>query len=219
MHSIKGDRYLSYTLHPVYLDGALLELIVFGRDITERIKAEQEVLRLNASLEARIQERTRALQVSMDTVRNLTMMVTHDLKTPLHEIGIYAGEIGKGQDVTENAERIRGLSADMTVMIGELLEYDRISNTEPDKETVDIKSMIETAFSALKKGNAVLEFETGIARNQRRRENAPACRHKSPVQRRQIFRTPEEPQDCRRLPQGSGTVICFTSGTTASVSI
>jgi PAS domain S-box-containing protein len=162
LHSFRGNKYVSYSFHPVYLDGQLVEITAFGRDITERINTEQEIIRLNASLEARIHERTKELEESLKTNRNLTLMVTHDLKTPLQEISFYAKQLLGSGAVTENAGRISSLCCDMSAMISGLMEYDGLSNAELSKEPVDIKAMIDAVYAELRTENAVLEFQTGI---------------------------------------------------------
>jgi light-regulated signal transduction histidine kinase (bacteriophytochrome) len=50
----------------------------------------------------------------------------------------------------------------MNAMIAELLEHERITNTDIKKESVDIKKMIISAFEDLKTDNSVLDFQTGL---------------------------------------------------------
>ncbi|NMA24252.1 MAG: PAS domain S-box protein, partial [Clostridiales bacterium] len=162
MRAFRGEKYISLSFHQVNLNGKLIEITVFGRDMTERIKAEQEIIHLNASLEARIEERTKDLRESLDTIRSLTMLITHDLKAPLYEISVSAGLLQKKAGCDETAGKILRLCADMGTMINGLIEHDRLSSTAIRRETLDMQKMIDEIFRNLKTENAVLVYQTGM---------------------------------------------------------
>lgn len=162
LSSLHGDRIVSYSLHPIYFDSELIEITIFGRDITGRLRAEQEIIKLNTSLETKIAERTKELQQSLETIKNFSMTVTHDLKMPLYEIQKNAKNILEQIDIKANASRITELCASMNRMIAELLDYERISGSVVRKEQVDMAHMIRSVFEEYKTDNAVLKFQTGI---------------------------------------------------------
>jgi PAS domain S-box-containing protein len=162
MRSFRGEKYISFSFHQVNLNAKLIEITVFGRDMTERIKAEQEIIHLNSSLEARIDERTKDLRESLDTIRSLTMLITHDLKAPLYEISVYAGLLQKKAGCDETAGKIIRLCTDMSTMINDLIEYDRLSSTAIQSEILDMRKLIEDVFRNLKTENAVLVYQTGM---------------------------------------------------------
>jgi PAS domain S-box-containing protein len=162
MRSFRGEKYISFSFHQVNLNAKLIEITVFGRDMTERIKAEQEIIHLNSSLEARIDERTKDLRESLDTIRSLTMLITHDLKAPLYEISVYAGLLQKKAGCDETAGKIIRLCTDMSTMIKDLIEYDRLSSTAIQREILDMRKLIEDVFRNLKTENAVLVYQTGM---------------------------------------------------------
>ena len=162
VHSFRGDRFISYSFHPVYVNSELVEITVFGRDITDRIKAEKEIIKLNTSLEARVSDRTRELEQSLKTIQAFSMTVTHDLKTPLQEIYKHSKQIQDQIDVEANTAKIVDLCDGMNLMISELLDYERISGIGLKKKLVDIGKMILSVFEEHKTDHTVLDFQTGI---------------------------------------------------------
>jgi signal transduction histidine kinase/CheY-like chemotaxis protein len=64
------DRFLDFVYQPI-LDhaGQPAGVFVEGHDVTEKFEAEQELKRLNASLEARVEERTRDLEAALQRLR------------------------------------------------------------------------------------------------------------------------------------------------------
>ena len=161
-NTVQGDKVISYYLHPIYMNSELLEITVFGRDISDRIKAEQEIITMNTTLENRIAERTAELKQSMETLRNFSMTLTHDLKMPLYEIGKYANQIKEGTDIAANASRIIHKCVNLNIMVAELLEYEKTSAVTIRKETVDLREIVESVYEEYKTDHSVLDFQTGI---------------------------------------------------------
>lgn len=162
LRSRRGDRIISYSLHPINIDSELVGITVFGRDITDRLLAEQEIIKLNTSLEARVAERTNELNQSLETLRSFSMTVTHDLKMPLQEICRHTGLIRDGIDIKANSAAIMDMCDGMNAMLAELLDYERITRAEPKKEAVDMGQMILSVYEELKTEKSVLDFQTGM---------------------------------------------------------
>ena len=83
----QGERCFEARLSPWPETG---QLILVVRDITERKRIEDEVLRLNAELEERVATRTAELAAINKELETFTYSVSHDLKAPLRGIDGYS---------------------------------------------------------------------------------------------------------------------------------
>jgi PAS domain S-box-containing protein len=137
------------------MEGEILGMVGIGRDITERKLAEDEIRKLNAELEARVEARTRELheaqeklvrQEKLAVLGQLAGGVGHELRNPLGVINnaLYflrliqpeADEtvkeyLGIIETETHNADKI----------IGDLLDFSRIKSV--DLEPVAVSGLIQ----------------------------------------------------------------------------
>ena len=105
----------------MYIDSELTEITIFGKDITDRISKERDIIRQNLA----------------------------------------AGKTC----VDERTKELRNIIDDTSAMIERLFQYAASSDREIYKETIDIKKMVVTVYSELKKnddGKSSLCFETGL---------------------------------------------------------
>lgn len=89
-----GQRiHVLVTISPVYAEaGQIIGCSAIARDISERIRVEEQLKELTATLEHRVEERTRALLESQDTLRKMSSELTlaelrerRRLATELHD--------------------------------------------------------------------------------------------------------------------------------------
>jgi signal transduction histidine kinase len=103
--------------------------------VQERLKAEEDVRRLNAELERRVEERTRDLTLANDELRQFAYVASHDLQEPLRTIGSYAqllarrykGNLDPSAD--EYVGYIVGGVNRMHTLLNDMLAYSRVSET------------------------------------------------------------------------------------------
>jgi len=116
------------------------------RDITERKRAEQETIKLNARLETANKE-----------LEAFSYSVSHDLRAPLRHIDGFSQILLEDYNSTLNEEgqrylqRVRGASQQMAQLIDDLLNLSRVTRAEMRRQVVDLSGMAESVAEALRK--------------------------------------------------------------------
>ncbi|MBE0434603.1 MAG: PAS domain S-box protein [Methylomicrobium sp.] len=111
--------------------GDFVGYLAYCLDITERIEAEQEVLRLNTHLERRVSERTAELEQANKELESFSYSVSHDLRAPLRAINGFAQILARRHSDTLNDEgrhyldNVIEAGNRMSQLIEDLLEYSR----------------------------------------------------------------------------------------------
>ncbi|PKN10161.1 MAG: PAS domain-containing sensor histidine kinase, partial [Deltaproteobacteria bacterium HGW-Deltaproteobacteria-7] len=130
--------------------GKILGLLALNTDITERKKAEEEIRRLNESLEQRVRERTTELEA-------FSYSVSHDLRAPLRTIDGFSQALledyenmldVQGKDYLK---RIRASTKLMAELIEDLLKLSRITRSEMDIVPVNLTRMALSVMDKLQK--------------------------------------------------------------------
>jgi PAS domain S-box-containing protein len=165
-------RYLHTWAYPVLDDsGKLTKLVGVCQDITDRKLAEEEVLRLNESLERRVADRTRMIERSLRDLEAFQAMVSHDLRAPLSVISGSCDLIAMdGAELpaiaTKNLARIRRATTQMTSLVNDLLTLARVGNTTLEMTEIDLSALCDDIASHLRSsapdGRAVVSIERGL---------------------------------------------------------
>lgn len=133
--------------------GLPLLAIVTIRDITEKKRAEQEILELNASLERRVAERTRQLEEASRAKSDFLANMSHELRTPLNSI-IGFSEMLKDGVLGELDEKQRGFVADihgagthLLSLINDILDLSKVEAgmLELGEEPVDLPALLQAS--------------------------------------------------------------------------
>jgi PAS domain S-box-containing protein len=143
-----GLRQVQMTFAPVPGDvGEDIARLVQVEDVTDRLRAEAQVLALNRTLEARVEARTRELTIANQDLESFAYSVSHDLRAPLRAIdgfsrlllerhGDAIGEEGRG-----HLERVRKAAARMGSLIESLLKMARLGRGGLKPAPLDLSRM------------------------------------------------------------------------------
>jgi PAS domain S-box-containing protein len=116
-------------------------------EIEEKEKAKQEIIKLNETLEHKVIERTRELELSNKELESFAYSVSHDLRAPLRHILGFADIMKKecesaSMEANHYLKKIIESAGDMGTLIDDLLEYSRTGRSEIKKYFVDLNELI-----------------------------------------------------------------------------
>lgn len=152
--------------------GRVVRAFGITQDITQRKQAEREVLTLNATLEHRIQERTRELKDAYDELESYSYAVAHDLRSPLRLINGFAQAIEEDSltldaDSRSHLARIKAASRKMGELIDGLLKLSQYGRGELQRQPVNVSALatrlLEELASEDPQREVQWEIEPGLA--------------------------------------------------------
>jgi PAS domain S-box-containing protein len=124
-----------------------VELVAVARDITDKVKAEEEIRKLNEDLEKRVRERTTQLEVVNKELEAFVYSVSYDLRAPLRSIDGFSQVLledytecldDKGKDYLN---RVRSASQRMAQLIDDILLLSRLTRGEMTCTRVNLSEL------------------------------------------------------------------------------
>jgi PAS domain S-box-containing protein len=160
---------ISLTVSPIKdALGKVIGASKIARDITEKKRAQAELLKLNEELEKRVKERTASLMETNEQLETFCYTIAHDLRSPLRaqqsfaqalldEFGQPLGESGK-----DYAARILRNARRLDHLVSDLLAYSRISRDQLQLRPVELgkvmKDVLDAQADQVQQSNAKVEI-------------------------------------------------------------
>lgn len=138
-------------------------------DITERSQAEAALRDLNAALEARVAERTAALQATAQELEAFSYSASHDLRAPLRSIDGLCQAVMEDHaavlpdDATGLLRRVRAAAANMATLIDQLMQLSRVVRGELRRQPVDLGAMAREVAADLARSDAGRQVSLTVA--------------------------------------------------------
>ena len=124
-------------------------------DITKLKTTEAELMALNAQLEARVAQRTAALDRANKELETFSYSVSHDLRAPLRHISGFSAIVLKANEgrldaaSVDHLKRINAASERMGLLIADLLALSRVSRQELSKRDFDLSKLAGQVVDSL----------------------------------------------------------------------
>ena len=153
----------------VKADPSTQGLAIYVKDVTERVIAGREIMRLNAELEERVARRTAQLEAANKELEAFSYSIAHDLRAPLGSIDGFSQmlEQAAGQELGERCRhylsRIRAGVRQMGELTDGLLSLANLSRTSLRSESVDLAALARAAVTALRERSPARAADVEIA--------------------------------------------------------
>lgn len=160
------DWYNSAMSNP---QGKLISVMSQVMDITDRKKAEEEIIKLNEELEQRVIQRTAQLEAANKELEAFSYSVSHDLRTPVRHINGFADILKSefNEQFSEEAkhylETITSSAKKMGVLIDDLLNFSKTGSTEMQKTSLKMNKVVEDALTLINASTTNQQIEWNIS--------------------------------------------------------
>ncbi len=145
-------------------------LAISARDVTERVRAQQEILRLNGELEQRVNRRTAQLQAANKELEAFAYSIAHDVRAPLSTLDGFSQMLEKlaaakldGRE-RHYLQRIRHAVRHMGELTDGLLALANLSRTSLRREPVDLAVLARSALDLCRQAAPERQVRVDIPR-------------------------------------------------------
>ena len=149
-------------------EGHIMGVLGTYHDITDRKKAEKELVTYREHLEELVAMRTAELEAVNKELESFSYSVSHDLRSPLRAIDgfsqtlldEYADKLDS--DGRQYLDRVRNAAQRMGNLIDAMLKLSRVTRSEIKRESVDLTALATQVVSDLQKHEPERHIEVNI---------------------------------------------------------
>ncbi|SDP27334.1 MASE1 domain-containing protein [Afipia sp. GAS231] len=124
-----ADINVSFLLVLMFLISITVPSLLLSADVEVRKKAEERLRRAQIELERKVAERTQQLELANAAKSRFLAMASHDLRQPLHALGLFVAQLRtplKSGERTKTIEQIDATRKEMDEMFNSLLDISRL---------------------------------------------------------------------------------------------
>jgi len=124
-----ADLNVSFLLVLMFLISITVPSLLLSADVEVRKRAEESLRRAQVGLERKVAERTQELELANAAKSRFLAMASHDLRQPLHALGLFVAQLRtplKPGERTKTIERIDATRKEMDEMFNSLLDISRL---------------------------------------------------------------------------------------------
>jgi signal transduction histidine kinase/CheY-like chemotaxis protein len=124
-----ADLNVSFLLVLMFLISITVPSLLLSADVEVRKKAEESLRRAQIELERKVAERTRELELANAAKSRFLAMASHDLRQPLHALGLFVAQLRtplKSRERTKTIELVDATRKEMDEMFNSLLDISRL---------------------------------------------------------------------------------------------
>lgn len=155
VETAQGMLYLDLVFSPEFSpNGSVNSVIGISRDVTDRKRAQDEILQLNATLEQHVEERTIELIKANQAKDEFLAMMSHELRTPLNAVLGYSqvlmegvhGPLSKKQ--ADDIRTIKSSGEHLLGLINDVLDVSKIESGQfaLNLENVDVDEVCKSSL-------------------------------------------------------------------------
>ncbi len=147
-------RHIFVTVQTIAFDGKM-HFMSLIRDITERVRAEQELRAYRDHLEELVDVRTQELARSNNELEQFAYVASHDLQEPLRKIRAFGDRLAQkydqalGEQGLDYLERMRSAASRGQDLINDLLTFSRVRTRAQPFEPVDLNPVVQGVLNDL----------------------------------------------------------------------
>jgi PAS domain S-box-containing protein len=163
-HYAPADAWLQLKAYP-----STQGLAIYFKDVTARVAAQREILRLNAELEERVRQRTAQLEAANKELEAFSYSIAHDLRAPLSSIDGFSSVLEQSLSAETGGRsrhflrRIRAGVKQMSELTDGLLSLAQLSRATLRADNVDLAKLARAAIMSCRERSPGRDVAVEIA--------------------------------------------------------